>query len=143
MFSITQNLVYDVNRGKGQRTNHLHFNRCQFRTSPTCGSMPTFSDRCSRLADSTNTSSASQTPSPNTQWSRPWKTRRPRPWRKQFLQTGFVNSASQRRFTPMSSSRGVFPSDLHSYSKRRFIRPFAPPCYPWLSPLSLAGLGLS
>jgi hypothetical protein len=29
-----------------------------------------------------------------------------------------------------SSSRGVFPSDLHSYSKRRFIRPFAPPCSP-------------
>ena len=27
-----------------------------------------------------------------------------------------------------SSSRGIFPSALHSYSKRRFIRPFAPPC---------------
>jgi hypothetical protein len=38
-----------------------------------------------------------------------------------------------------SSSRGVFPSDLHSYSKRRFIRPFAPPCSPWLSPVCLAG----
>jgi hypothetical protein len=29
-----------------------------------------------------------------------------------------------------SSSRSVFPSDLHSYSKRRFIRPFAPPLLP-------------
>ena len=27
-----------------------------------------------------------------------------------------------------SSSRGKSPSALHSYSKRRFIRPFAPPC---------------
>jgi len=27
-----------------------------------------------------------------------------------------------------SSSRGNSPSALHSYSKRRFIRPFAPPC---------------
>ncbi len=32
-----------------------------------------------------------------------------------------------------SSSRVVFPSALHSYTKRRFISPFAPPCYPWLS----------
>ncbi len=32
-----------------------------------------------------------------------------------------------------SSSRGVFPSDLHSYTKRRFISPFAPPFSPWLS----------
>ncbi len=39
-----------------------------------------------------------------------------------------------------SSSRGVFPSDLHSYSKRRFIGPFAPPFSPWLSPSFLAGL---
>ncbi len=28
----------------------------------------------------------------------------------------------------LSSSRGKSPSALHSYSKRRFIRPFAPPC---------------
>jgi hypothetical protein len=33
----------------------------------------------------------------------------------------------------VSSSRGVFPSDLHSYTKRRFISPFAPPCSLWLS----------
>ncbi len=36
-------------------------------------------------------------------------------------------------FIPCSSSRVVFPSDLHSYTKRRFISPFAPPCSPWLS----------
>ncbi len=29
----------------------------------------------------------------------------------------------------VSSSRGISPSALHSYSKRRFIRPFAPPCF--------------
>jgi hypothetical protein len=28
-----------------------------------------------------------------------------------------------------SSSRGKSPSALHSYSKRRFIKPFAPPCF--------------
>ncbi len=32
------------------------------------------------------------------------------------------------QLTSLSSSRGVFPSDLHSYTKRRFISPFAPPC---------------
>ncbi len=37
----------------------------------------------------------------------------------------------------MSSSSVVFPSTLHSYEKRRFISPFAPPCYPWLSPVLL------
>jgi hypothetical protein len=41
-------------------------------------------------------------------------------------------------FMHSSSSRSVFPSDLHSYSKRRFIRPFAPPCYP-LSPAKGCG----
>ena len=61
MSSTTQKHVYDVNREKGQLTNLLHFNRCQFRTNPTCGSMQTFSARCSRLDDSTNTSSASRT----------------------------------------------------------------------------------
>ncbi len=30
----------------------------------------------------------------------------------------------------ISSSSVVFPSALHSYTKRRFISPFAPPCYP-------------
>ncbi len=44
--------------------------------------------------------------------------------------------------SPMSSSSVVFPSALHSYSKRRFISPFAPPCYPWLSLLILGrGVG--
>ncbi len=44
-----------------------------------------------------------------------------------------------RNLRKISSSRGVFPSDLHSYSKHRFIRPFAPPCSSWLSPSFLAG----
>jgi hypothetical protein len=43
--------------------------------------------------------------------------------------------------TVVSSSRGYSSSALHSYSKRRFIRPFAPPCSFLLSPQSsLAGL---
>ena len=99
MFSTTQNLVYDVNRENGQLTNLLHFNRCQFRTNLTCESMQTSSARCSRPDDSTNTSSASRMPSQNTQWSRPWRTKKRRPWRKPFSQNGFVNSASLRRFT--------------------------------------------
>ncbi len=32
------------------------------------------------------------------------------------------------QFGAFSSSRGNSSSALHSYSKRRFIRPFAPPC---------------
>ena len=47
---------------------------------------------------------------------------------------------AKKYFGASSSSIGETPSDLHSYSKRRFIRPFAPPCYPWLSLLlGLAG----
>ncbi len=46
MFSITQNLVYDVNRGKGQLTNHLHFNRCQFRNDLTGEFMQIYSGPC-------------------------------------------------------------------------------------------------
>jgi hypothetical protein len=50
----------------------------------------------------------------------------------------FLPSLTVEAVDAPSSSRGVFPSDLHSYSKRRFIRPFAPPCSPWLSPSFLA-----
>jgi hypothetical protein len=39
----------------------------------------------------------------------------------------------------VSSSSVVSPSALHSYVKRRFISLFAPPCYPWLSPLLVVG----
>ncbi len=37
---------------------------------------------------------------------------------------------------PASSSRGVFPSDLHSYSKRRFSGPpVSPPLRQWEAPV--------
>ncbi len=40
-----------------------------------------------------------------------------------------------------SSSSVVSPSALHSYVKRRFISPFAPPCYPRLSLAFFGGGG--
>jgi hypothetical protein len=52
--------------------------------------------QCSLPDRSTNTSSASQTPSPNMGWSRLWRTKKLRLWQKPFFQNGFVNSASRR-----------------------------------------------
>jgi Integrase zinc binding domain len=52
----------------------------------------------------------------STQWSRQWRTKKPRQWQKPFSLNGFVNSASQRRFTLMAG-RSLSTSSQTSYSR--------------------------
>ena len=112
--SITQKRASAANRENLQQTNHLCSNHFQFRTGQTSGYTLTFSVRCLLLDGSTNTSSASQTHSQNTPWSRLWRTNKLKLWLKPFFQNGFVNSASQRRFT-LTAGRSLSTSSLTSY----------------------------
>ena len=97
------------------QTNHPSFNLCPFWTNLTSGYTQTFSARCSQQDINTNTSSASRTLSPNTRWSQLWKTKRLKPWLKPFFHNGFVNSASQRRFT-LTAGRSLSTNYLTSFS---------------------------
>ncbi len=86
---------------KKQRINLHYCNLFQPQTNPPSGYTQIFSAQCSQPNVSTNTFCASQMPLPNMHWSQPWKKKKRRQWQKPFFQNGFVNSASQCKFTQM------------------------------------------
>jgi hypothetical protein len=99
-FSITLNPVSNANNTKNQLQSCNYSNLCRGRTNQISGFMRTYLDQSSLLDINTNTSCASQMPSPNTHWSRQWRTKKCRQWPRPFSLNGFVNSASQGKFTP-------------------------------------------
>ena len=90
-----------VNKENLPQTSHHCCNRCQRPTNPTSASTRTSLAPCWLPDISTNTFCASQMPSRNTHLSQRLKTRKRKLWPRPFFPNGFVNSASQRRFTPM------------------------------------------
>ncbi len=114
-FSNTQKPVSDANNAKNQLTNQLLFILCQCRTNQIYKYMQISLDQCLQLDASTNTSSASQTHSRNRPLSWLSKTRKQRQWPRPFFKNGFVNSASQRRFT-QTAGRNLLTNYCNNFS---------------------------
>jgi hypothetical protein len=85
MYSTTLKHVFSANKGNLPPTSHLFCNLYQFQTGPTSRFTLTCLAPCSQPDVSTNTSSASRMPSPNTRWSRQWRTRKLKLWQKPFF----------------------------------------------------------
>ncbi len=101
-YSSIQKHVSPVNVVRDLLTNHLHCTHFQHQNSQTSASTPTFLDQCWQPDASTNTFYASWMLSLNTQSSHLWRTKKRKLWLKPFFPNGFVNSASQCKFTLMA-----------------------------------------
>ena len=101
-FSSIQKPASLANAANLPRTNHRHCIHYQCRTNLTFGYMLISLGPCWQPVASTNTSCASRTLSQNTPSSLQWKIKKQKLWLRPFFLNGFVNSASQRRFTLMA-----------------------------------------